>query len=55
MTSAACPVVDVILEDIEHQLDDVAPEGMGIEIELVWSPVWTPERISARAREFMGW
>ena len=55
MTSAACPVVDVILEDIEHQLDDVAPEGMGIEVELVWSPVWTPERISARAREFMGW
>jgi metal-sulfur cluster biosynthetic enzyme len=55
MTSAACPVVDVILDDIEHELDGVAPEGMHIAVELVWEPAWTTERMSERAKTFMGW
>jgi metal-sulfur cluster biosynthetic enzyme len=55
MTSAACPVVDVILDDVEHELDGVAPEGMNIEVELVWEPAWTTGRMSERAKDFMGW
>ena len=55
MTSAACPVVDVILDDIEHELDEVAPEGMVIAVELVWEPPWSTDRMSERAKEFMGW
>lgn len=55
MTSAACPVVDVIIEDVEAQLDRVTPEGLVIAVELVWTPAWTPRRLSASARRFMGW
>lgn len=55
MTSAACPVTDVILADIETELDEVAPRSMRIEVELVWEPPWTAERMSPRARDFMGW
>lgn len=55
MTSAACPVADVILEDIGFQLDAAfAPEYMA-QVELVWEPPWTPELMSERARRFMGW
>jgi metal-sulfur cluster biosynthetic enzyme len=55
MTSAACPVTDVILADVETELDDVLPAGMRIAVQLVWEPPWTAERLSARAKVFMGW
>lgn len=55
MTSAACPVADVILGDIEDALDKAMPADMQIRIELVWEPPWSPERLSASARRFMGW
>jgi len=55
MTSAACPVTDVILEEAQDELERIAPPGMAVEVELVWEPFWTPERMSPRARRFMGW
>lgn len=55
MTSAACPVTDVIVEDIEHQLDRSLPEEWTIHVELVWEPAWTPQRLSPKARLLMGW
>jgi len=55
MTSAACPVADVIVDDVGAELDKVAPSDMAGDIELVWEPPWTTERMSARAKAFMGW
>ncbi|MDP3618479.1 MAG: metal-sulfur cluster assembly factor [Ramlibacter sp.] len=55
MTSAACPVADVIIDEIESELDRVIPAGLLIQVELVWEPAWTPERMSESARRFMGW
>lgn len=53
MTSVACPVVDVIIEDVENELDRVLPSDYAIDVELVWEPPWTPEHMSERARRFM--
>ncbi len=55
MTSAACPVADVILEDVQDALDRVLPPEYAVEVELFWDPPWTAERLSPRARAFMGW
>ena len=55
MTSAACPVADVIVEDIEFQLDQALPGELRIHVELVWEPPWSAQRMSAKARLFMGW
>ena len=55
MTSAACQVVDVIIDDVERELDRVLPAGLRIEVELVWEPAWTAERMSEGAKRFMGW
>jgi metal-sulfur cluster biosynthetic enzyme len=55
MTSAACPVADVILGDIVFELEQALPEAMAVEPRLVWEPAWTPERLSPNARRFMGW
>jgi metal-sulfur cluster biosynthetic enzyme len=55
MTSAACPVTDVILDDIESQLTRVLPPQLAVHVDLVWEPEWTPERMSDSAKLFMGW
>ncbi|MCA0241356.1 MAG: metal-sulfur cluster assembly factor [Proteobacteria bacterium] len=55
MTSAACPVADVIVDDCQTELARVLPDGMAVDVELVWEPPWTPDRLSARARALMGW
>lgn len=53
MTSAACPVTDLIIEEIENELDRDLPPDMLIQVELVWEPPWSEERLSERARRFM--
>ena len=55
MTSAACPVADLIVDDVGRELDPLAPPQAGVDVELVWDPPWTPDRMSARAKAFMGW
>ena len=55
MTSAACPVTDLVLEDVENQLDGSLPPDLQIQVELVWEPPWSQDRLSARGRRFMGW
>ena len=55
MTSAACPVTDVIVEEVETELDRVLPPELQIRVELVWEPPWSAKRMSESARRFMGW
>ena len=55
MTSEACPVADMIVEDIEDELDLVLPAPRVIEVELCWDPPWTPERMTEGARRVMKW
>jgi len=55
MTSAACPVTDLILEEVETELERVVPAGIAIDVELVWYPPWNTDRMSPRAKAFMGW
>ena len=51
-TSMGCPATEFIEEDIrEALLSD--PEIDAVEIEVVWDPVWTKDRIRADARATM--
>ena len=55
MTSAACPLGDLIVADVQAALAAVLPGGAAIEVALVWEPPWTPDRMSDGARHRMGW
>jgi metal-sulfur cluster biosynthetic enzyme len=55
MTSAACPVADVIVDDVYTELERVLPADCAVDVELCWEPPWSPEMMSARARRFMQW
>lgn len=55
MTSAACPVADLIVDEIDRELRAALSPDLDVDVALVWEPPWTPERLSARARMRMGW
>jgi metal-sulfur cluster biosynthetic enzyme len=55
MTSAACPVAELIVDDIGQGLRDVLGAERDVRVDLCWEPPWTPERMSAKARFAMGW
>ncbi|MDH5643367.1 MAG: metal-sulfur cluster assembly factor [Gemmatimonadota bacterium] len=53
LTSPGCPVGPEILgeaDSVVRKLDGVT----NVEVELVWEPFWTPERIDPRVRSFLG-
>ena len=53
LTSPGCPAGPQIMTDVERVLQ--ALPGVGeVELNLVWSPYWTPERIEPRVRAYMG-
>lgn len=55
MTSPACPMADVILDDVDRVLDAVLPMETELRLDIVWDPPWTPERMSPEARAHFGW
>jgi metal-sulfur cluster biosynthetic enzyme len=55
MTSPACPVAPYLVEEAVAAIRAVAPPGTDVQVELVWDPPWTPERMSGEARSRFGW
>ena len=51
-TAMGCPAMDMIQDDIRDRLLR-EPDVQQVSIEVVWDPVWTPRRLSPRAREAM--
>lgn len=45
MTSPMCPVISIILADVQLRLESIPGAGK-IDIELVWDPLWSPEMMS---------
>jgi metal-sulfur cluster biosynthetic enzyme len=55
MTSPACPVGPYLVDEAVAAIRALAAEGTEVEVELVWEPPWTPERMSAEAQSRFGW
>ena len=55
MTTQACPMADLITDNARRAVDALVPEGAGVDIELVWEPFWTPDRMSESAKQTFGW
>jgi metal-sulfur cluster biosynthetic enzyme len=53
LTSPGCPAGTEIIDDVKRVVSDL--EGVGkVEVELVWDPYWTPEKMDPRVRAFLG-
>jgi metal-sulfur cluster biosynthetic enzyme len=55
MTTPACPMGEMILDDARRALAPLLPGGVEIELNLVWEPPWNPGKMSESAREHFGW
>lgn len=55
MTTAACPMADMIMDDVREVVRRMTPHGTAVEVELVWDPPWTPEKMTGLARDHFGW
>ena len=55
MTSPACPASAYLVDEAAAAIRAVAPEALDVQVELVWDPPWTPERMSEAAQKRFGW
>jgi metal-sulfur cluster biosynthetic enzyme len=54
LTSPYCPAGDVIRDGVFTVLGSLAA-GRAVEVQLTWTPAWTPARMSREACEQLGW
>jgi len=55
LTSAGCPLYDVIHREVEQALKMKFGDELQVELEWVWDPPWTPEQMSEEARMEFGY
>ena len=55
LTSPACPLGDLISDNVRRAITALLPDGVGVDVELVWEPFWTPDRMSESAKQTFGW
>ena len=53
LTSPGCPAGPMITNDVYRQVREL--DGVtDVDVEIVWEPYWTPERIEPKIRAMMG-
>lgn len=55
MTTPACPMGEMILDHARQALEALVPDGTEIELNLVWDPPWSADKMSEHARQYFGW
>jgi metal-sulfur cluster biosynthetic enzyme len=53
LTSPACPSGPQLMGDAERAIKNV-PGVKDVAVNLVWSPMWSPDRIEPRVRAYLG-
>ncbi len=54
MTTPACPLGEMMVEEIKLVLRDRFPVTPEVRVELVWDPPWSPELMSEESRRQLG-
>ncbi len=55
LTTPGCPLHASLSAAVERAIQLTVPGVERVEVELVFDPPWTPERLSATARRNLGW
>ena len=53
LTSPACPSGPEIIGEIEREVATI-PGVERVQVNLIWTPFWTPDRIEPRVRAYLG-
>ena len=52
LTTPACPLLGHMINEIQARLREAGAED--VDVQIVWDPPWTPEKMSERARAMLG-
>lgn len=55
MTSQACPMSEMVIENIHDTVSKVLADNTALELDLVWEPEWEPTMMSEQAKQRLGW
>src|SRR5687767_11503564 len=53
LTSPACPSGPELMTNAENEIKSI-PGVEKVEVNLVWAPFWTPEKMEPRVRAYLG-
>ncbi|MHA1409176.1 MAG: metal-sulfur cluster assembly factor [Candidatus Odinarchaeia archaeon] len=53
LTAPGCPMHSIIANDVKEKLKAI-PDVGEVEVEVVWDPPWSPDKISPEARKQLG-
>lgn len=53
LTMPGCPAQDCILSSV-YECSRNLPDAKSVEVDLVWDPLWTAERMTTVAKEYFG-
>ncbi len=51
LTTPACPLTEVLIELVTAAVMKV-PEVKNVDVEFVWYPVWSPEKMSDQSKKY---
>jgi metal-sulfur cluster biosynthetic enzyme len=54
-TTPACPMSGAILRDVEQSIRLALNDDRDVEVAIVWEPSWSPDFMSDRGKERLGW
>jgi metal-sulfur cluster biosynthetic enzyme len=55
MTTPSCPSGPQLRDEAAYSIKVALPEAREIDVQLVWDPPWTPDRMSPAAKKRLGW
>jgi len=54
LTTLGCPLSVYLVDMVEEVIKQKIPEVEDVEVELVFDPPWTPERMAPEVRRLLG-
>ena len=54
MTTPACPLGEMMSEEVKRVLRERFPEEPDVRVDVVWDPPWSPELMSEESRRQLG-
>jgi metal-sulfur cluster biosynthetic enzyme len=54
MTTRGCPLHDTLVSDVKRYVNKI-PGVSGVNVEIVWEPAWTPDRMSEEGKKLINY
>ncbi len=55
LTTPACPMGNQMIKEVRSALQALLEPEFTVDLKLVWEPPWSPEQMSDKAKQMLGW